>query len=115
MESAASQAATFTGSAIVERGRAIVHEVTGSTTAADLRPGEAARVEAGGRAVAAHCDRDGRLHTYSATCPHMGCLVDLEPVSREWQCPCHGSRFDLGGKVLEGPATTGLTRVDLDD
>jgi len=38
----------------------------------------------------------------SAVCTHLGCTVG----KLEWgyQCPCHGSRFDTGGRVLRGPA-----------
>jgi len=38
----------------------------------------------------------------SAACTHLGCTV----ARVEWgfQCPCHGSKFDSGGRVLGGPA-----------
>jgi len=29
-------------------------------------------------------------------------------------CPCHGSRFDIDGNMLNGPATTGLSKLDID-
>ncbi len=46
----------------------------------------------------------------STRCPHLGCRID---AYREGQlmCPCHGSRFDRRGKLLEGPATRGLERL----
>jgi Rieske Fe-S protein len=42
----------------------------------------------------------------SLTCPHLGCTV--EPQADEFVCPCHGSRYDLTGKFLEGPAAQSL-------
>lgn len=64
------------------------------------------------RKLAVYRDADGELHAFSAVCPHMGCIVDFNPAESSWDCPCHGSRFDLGGRVLNGPAITGLERVD---
>ena len=37
-------------------------------------------------------------------CPHLGCALKWNKAEHSWDCPCHGSRFDEGGKVLEGPA-----------
>jgi len=42
----------------------------------------------------------------SLKCPHAGC--DVEEVDGEFVCPCHGSRFSLKGKLLEGPAESDL-------
>lgn len=37
-------------------------------------------------------------------CPHMGCALKWNEAEHSWDCPCHGSRFDEGGKVLDNPA-----------
>jgi len=37
-------------------------------------------------------------------CPHLGCALKWNKAEHSWDCPCHGSRFDGDGKVLEGPA-----------
>ena len=37
-------------------------------------------------------------------CPHMGCELVWNPDERSWDCPCHGSRFDQDGKLLDNPA-----------
>lgn len=76
----------------------------------DIAPGEAAVVESGGDSWAVHLDDDGVLHGVAATCTHMGCQVAFNAVEREWECPCHGSRFALDGEVIQGPATTPLRR-----
>jgi Rieske Fe-S protein len=73
-----------------------------------IRPDEAAIVRLDGQAVAAYRDAEGVLHSVSARCTHMGCLVHWNSAERSWDCPCHGSRFDVDGNVLHGPAVHGL-------
>lgn len=41
-------------------------------------------------------------------CPHMGCALKWNPQEHSWDCPCHGSRFDESGSLLDNPATKGL-------
>ncbi len=78
-----------------------------------LPPGEGAVVRAGGHRVAVYRDDDGALHAVSARCTHLGCLVDFNAAERAWECPCHGSRFDTDGKVIQGPATKPLEKRDI--
>ena len=48
------------------------------------------------------------LKPTSPRCPHLGCALKWDPGQRVWECPCHGSRFDADGKLLDGPATGDL-------
>jgi len=41
-------------------------------------------------------------------CPHMGCALKWNRGERSWDCPCHGSRFDERGALLDNPATGGM-------
>ncbi len=41
-------------------------------------------------------------------CPHLGCALKWNPYEHSWDCPCHGSRFDGEGKLLDNPATGDL-------
>jgi cytochrome b6-f complex iron-sulfur subunit len=51
--------------------------------------------------------RDGkRFRAVSAVCTHLGCTVNL--AGRGFHCPCHGSVFNANGKVVSGPAPSGL-------
>ncbi|MDQ2051113.1 FAD-dependent oxidoreductase [Natronolimnohabitans sp. A-GB9] len=74
-----------------------------------LDPGEGTVVRRGGKPIACARDDDGELHTTSAVCTHMYCLVEWNDAERSWDCPCHGSRFSLEGERLEGPATEDLS------
>lgn len=73
-----------------------------------LGPGEGRVVRRGGKPIARARDDDGVLHTTSAVCPHLSCLVQWNDAEQSWDCPCHGSRFGLDGELLEGPATEDL-------
>jgi Rieske Fe-S protein len=48
----------------------------------------------------------------SAICPHKGCEVEYNAAAKQFVCPCHKSLFDESGKVLKGPARTGLKPFD---
>jgi len=74
----------------------------------ELGSGEAAILKIDGDNVAAFRDEQGTLHAVSAVCTHMGCLVGWNDTDRTWDCPCHGSRFELSGEVIHGPATKPL-------
>ena len=39
-------------------------------------------------------------------CPHMGCRLIWNPEEQTYECPCHGSRFDKEGHLLDDPAQT---------
>lgn len=41
-------------------------------------------------------------------CPHLGCALKWNEAERSWDCPCHGSRFEEGGGVIDNPATGDL-------
>ncbi|MFN2545261.1 MAG: Rieske 2Fe-2S domain-containing protein, partial [Actinomycetota bacterium] len=74
----------------------------------DLANSEAAVFQREGQRIAAYRDDEGALHAVRARCTHMGCQVAWNDAERTWDCPCHGSRFDPEGAVLEGPATVAL-------
>jgi len=66
----------------------------------------------GTQMMAAYKEASGNLVYISAVCPHLGGIVNWNNAEKSWDCPCHGSRFDCKGKVIEGPAFTDLKKVD---
>lgn len=75
-----------------------------------LAPGEAAVMGGPLGPIGVHRDDEGILHCVSAVCTHLACTVTWNTAERSWDCPCHGSRFDFEGRVLEGPAIKDLPR-----
>jgi len=78
----------------------------------ELERGHGAIVREGLRKVAAYRDTNGKLHKCSAVCTHIGCHVHWNSLERCWDCPCHGSQFDIDGTALNGPAISPLERID---
>jgi glycine/D-amino acid oxidase-like deaminating enzyme/nitrite reductase/ring-hydroxylating ferredoxin subunit len=74
----------------------------------DIPRGEGRIIRRGRHKIAAYRDESGTLHERSAVCTHLRCIVDWNPGEKSWDCPCHGSRFDPYGKVLNGPAISDL-------
>jgi nitrite reductase/ring-hydroxylating ferredoxin subunit len=81
-----------------------------SKEVADLPAGEARVVRDGLGKTGVFREVDGSLLGVSLRCTHLGCLLRFNSAERSWDCPCHGSRFDVDGSVLEGPATRPLER-----
>jgi len=74
-------------------------------------PGQARVVRSGTERTGVYRDEAGELHAVSLRCTHLGCLLRFNAAERSWDCPCHGSRFDVDGAVLEGPAVRPLSRA----
>lgn len=77
----------------------------------DVKLGEGVVIEEEGHKLAVFRNDDDGLQVSSAVCSHMGCIVHWNSAEKSWDCPCHGSRFDTSGEVLEGPALRALTKL----
>jgi 3-phenylpropionate/trans-cinnamate dioxygenase ferredoxin reductase component len=80
-------------------------------TVEDLAPGHGGVVDLEGQQLAVFKDEEGYLVALSPRCTHMGCTVDWNDADRTWDCPCHGSRYAVGGEVIQGPAVKRLSVV----
>ncbi|UYZ58968.1 FAD-dependent oxidoreductase [Hymenobacter latericus] len=79
---------------------------------AEIQPGSGAVIGRGPLKVAVYRDEKGKTHECSAICPHLHCVVHWNGTEKSWDCPCHGSRFDPYGVLLNGPAATDLPKVE---
>jgi Rieske Fe-S protein len=78
----------------------------------DVKAGQGAVIRRGMSKIAVYRDPRGKPHEMSAVCPHLGCIVKWNDAESTWDCPCHGSRFDPRGKVLNGPSNVDLPPVE---
>jgi glycine/D-amino acid oxidase-like deaminating enzyme/nitrite reductase/ring-hydroxylating ferredoxin subunit len=76
-----------------------------------LKAGEGAVVNVENQKVGAYLDHNGQYHLVKPVCTHMGCDLVFNQGDTAWDCPCHGSRFDVEGKVIHGPACKSLHQI----
>ena len=62
-----------------------------------------------GKNVAIYRDDIGKEHIVYSKCPHLGCNLIFNEVELTWDCPCHGSRFNIDGYMISGPGNCDIT------
>ncbi len=55
-----------------------------------------------------YLDDNETFHCIKPICTHLGCEVKFNNAEKTWDCRCHGSRFDIYGNIIQGPATIPL-------
>lgn len=56
-----------------------------------------------------YIDSNNKKHIVYNKCPHLKCSLIFNEIEKTWDCPCHGSRFNIDGKVIEGPSNYSIT------
>ncbi len=79
---------------------------------AEVKEGEAKVVKYEGDSYALYKEDNGKMHLVKSTCPHALCEVRWNNAELSWDCPCHGSRFNVNGKLLTGPTVKDLPRIE---
>ncbi len=74
----------------------------------EIKNGEGAIVDYKGQKAGVYKTESGEVHIVSTKCAHMGCQLEWNPDEKSWDCPCHGSRFDYRGNVINNPAMKGV-------
>jgi len=80
---------------------------------AELSEGQAKVAKYEGESYAVYKEKGGKFHLLKSTCPHAKCEVRWNSAEISWDCPCHGSRFNVNGKMLTGPTVKNLQRIEL--
>ena len=81
---------------------------SGRISAGELPCGHGGIVELDGEKLGVYRASNGELFAVTPQCPHLGCQLEWNPDEHSWDCPCHGSRFDVHGRLLDGPAVRDL-------
>jgi len=78
----------------------------------ELKTGQGAIIRRGLQKIAAFRDGGDELHLHSAACTHVGCHLHWNSYETCWDCPCHGSMFDVRCQPINAPATGPLAKIE---
>lgn len=73
-------------------------------TLPEISEGEGNIIQYNGKKIGVYKDKKGNLFFVSVKCPHLGCELSWNKEELSWDCPCHGSRFDYHGNLIDNPA-----------
>ncbi|ATD54349.1 FAD-dependent oxidoreductase [Clostridium chauvoei] len=73
-----------------------------------IKNGHGGIVDYDGEKVGVYKDNEGKAFFVTTKCAHLGCQLHWNADELTWDCPCHGSRFDYKGRLIESPATKDL-------
>lgn len=71
-------------------------------------------VNVNGKQYGVYCDDYGKKHIINLKCPHFKCNLVFNEAELTWDCPCHGSRFDIDGNIICGPAKNSINVKSVD-
>lgn len=77
----------------------------------DISVGEGKIIMYNGRRVGVYKDEKEDYFFINPVCAHLKCALSFNEAEKTWDCPCHGSRYDIKGNVLEGPTVKPLDRI----
>ena len=84
-----------------------------SANLSEVALGHGGIIEYNGEKVGVYKKSDHEVYLVSTKCPHLGCQLTWNPDDLSWDCPCHGSRFDYKGKILNNPSQKGLDHEEV--
>ena len=77
-------------------------------TIEDINNDEGKIIEIDNKKVGVYKDANGKCYFIKPVCAHLGCELSFNNVEKTWDCPCHGSRYDILGNVICEPAIKNL-------
>lgn len=79
----------------------------------DVNPGEGKIIDYYGKKVGVYKNEAGEYYCINPVCSHLKCALSFNEAEKTWDCPCHGSRFDIKGNILEGPAVRPIDKIKI--
>jgi len=79
----------------------------------DVNVGEGKIVNYNGKKVGVYKDEEGDYFCINPVCSHLKCALSFNEAEKTWDCQCHGSRYDIKGNILEGPAVHPLDKIKI--
>ena len=70
----------------------------------DIPIGTAKEISYNGKKTGAYKDEHGRVYIVTLKCPHLKCKLNWNESTKTWDCPCHGSRYNYKGELIDNPA-----------
>ena len=65
-------------------------------------------IEIDSQKVGVYKNKKGKCFFIKPVCAHLGCELSFNNLEKTWDCPCHGSRYDIYGKNISEPAIENL-------
>lgn len=79
----------------------------------DLEKDSGGVVEYEGKKMGIYKDKEKNIYAVEPYCKHLGCELSWNNLEKTWDCPCHGSRYDYTGKLINEPSVKDLDRIDI--
>lgn len=80
----------------------------------EIPQGEGKIVSIDGQKVGIYRNENDEFFKVKPICSHFGCELSFNNLTKTWDCPCHGSRFDYTGHCIYGPSVQGLEFLGTD-
>ena len=80
-------------------------------TLEDVGIDEGRIIEIDDKKVGVYKDRNGKCFFVKPVCAHLGCELSFNNAEKTWDCPCHGSRYDINGNVISEPAIENIEKL----
>jgi glycine/D-amino acid oxidase-like deaminating enzyme/nitrite reductase/ring-hydroxylating ferredoxin subunit len=79
----------------------------------EVEMGEGKIINYNGKKVGVYKDEKGDYFCINPVCAHLKCSLSFNEAEKTWDCPCHGSRYDIKGNILEGPTVKPLDKISI--
>jgi glycine/D-amino acid oxidase-like deaminating enzyme/nitrite reductase/ring-hydroxylating ferredoxin subunit len=79
----------------------------------EVNIGEGKIINYNGKKVGVYKNENEDYFCINPVCAHLKCSLSFNEAEKTWDCPCHGSRYDIKGNILEGPTVKPLDKISI--